>query len=52
MDFEFSPEELEFQDEVRAFLERAQSDEVMDSSPEQLSQTVDTPATLSEIVFS
>jgi alkylation response protein AidB-like acyl-CoA dehydrogenase len=44
VNFEFSPEELEFQEEVRAFLEQVQSEEVMDSSPEQLSQTVDTPA--------
>ena len=44
MQFEVDPEVLEFQREVEAFLEANQSPEVMDSQPEQLSQTVETPA--------
>ena len=44
MEFEFSEEERRFQKEVEAFLEAEQSPEVMDEHPEQLSQTVDTPA--------
>jgi alkylation response protein AidB-like acyl-CoA dehydrogenase len=44
MDFEFSPEERAFEAEVEAFLEAASSPDVMDAQPEQLSQTVDTPA--------
>ncbi len=44
MDFDFSPEELRFQQEVEAFLAANASPEVMDPNPEQLSQTVDTPA--------
>jgi alkylation response protein AidB-like acyl-CoA dehydrogenase len=44
MDFEFSPEERAFEAEVEAFLEAERSADVMDAQPEQLSQTVDTPA--------
>jgi len=44
MDFELSEEELAFEKEVVAFLEANQSPEVMDSNPEHLSQTVETPA--------
>jgi len=44
MDFEFSEEERGFQGEVERFLEASLSDAVMDRNPEQLSQTVDTPA--------
>lgn len=44
MDFELSPEEQAFEREVEAFLEAEHSDAVMDRNPEQLSQTVDTPA--------
>jgi hypothetical protein len=44
MDFDFSPEELAFQREVEAFLAANASPDVMDANPEQLSQTVDTPA--------
>ena len=43
MDFDFSPEEIAFQEEVEAFLAANASPEVMDPNPEQLSQTVDTP---------
>ena len=44
MDFEFSEDEIRFGLEVERFLaERARPD-VMDANPEQLSQTVDTPA--------
>jgi alkylation response protein AidB-like acyl-CoA dehydrogenase len=44
MDFELSPEEKAFEAEVEAFLRENVSPEVMDPNPEQLSQTVDTPA--------
>jgi alkylation response protein AidB-like acyl-CoA dehydrogenase len=44
MDFDLSPEELAFQREVEAFLAANASSDVMDANPEQLSQTVDTPA--------
>jgi alkylation response protein AidB-like acyl-CoA dehydrogenase len=44
MDFEFSPEELAFEREVEEFLAARESPEVMDPNPEQLSQTVETPA--------
>ena len=44
MNFDFSPDELVFQREVEAFLAANASPEVMDANPEQLSQTVDTPA--------
>ena len=44
MDFDLSPDELAFQREVEAFLAANASPEVMDANPEQLSQTVDTPA--------
>ena len=43
MDFDLSEEELSFEKEVVAFLEANQSEEVMDSNPEHLSQTVETP---------
>jgi alkylation response protein AidB-like acyl-CoA dehydrogenase len=44
VDFELGPEERAFEAEVEAFLREHASPEVMDASPEQLSQTVDTPA--------
>jgi hypothetical protein len=44
MNFEFSPEEIAFQDEVDRFLRDNYSPDVMDPLAEQLSQTVDTPA--------
>ena len=44
MNFDLSPEELAFQREVEAFLAANASPDVMDANPEQLSQTVDTPA--------
>jgi len=44
VDFEFSEAERQFQAEVETFLEERRSPEVMDLNPEQLSQTVDTPA--------
>jgi alkylation response protein AidB-like acyl-CoA dehydrogenase len=44
MDFELSEEERRFQQEVEAFLEEHASPDVMDTHPEQLSQTVDSPA--------
>jgi hypothetical protein len=44
VDFEFSPEERAFESEVERFLEAERSADVMDAHPEQLSQTVDTPA--------
>jgi alkylation response protein AidB-like acyl-CoA dehydrogenase len=44
MDFELGPEEQAFEREVEAFLREHASPDVMDSHPEQLSQTVDTPA--------
>jgi len=43
MDFELGPEERAFQAEVERFLDAQRSPEVMDTNPEQLSQTVDTP---------
>jgi hypothetical protein len=44
VDFELTPEEKAFEAEVEAFLSENASPEVMDPNPEQLSQTVDTPA--------
>ncbi len=44
MDFEFSEPERQFQCEVEAFLREHHSLDVMDANPEQLSQTVETPA--------
>ncbi len=44
MDFDFSPEEEAFRREVEAFLTEHASPEAMDPNPEQLSQTVETPA--------
>lgn len=44
MNFEFGPEERAFEAEFEAFLQEHHSEEVMDPNPEQLSQTVDTPA--------
>ena len=44
MDFELSAEERAFEAEVERFLEANRSPDVMDECPEQLSQTVDTPA--------
>jgi alkylation response protein AidB-like acyl-CoA dehydrogenase len=44
LDFELSPAERAFQQEVVRFLEEHRSPEVMDPNPEQLSQTVETPA--------
>jgi len=44
MDFDLLPEEQAFAEEVEAFLAANQSDESMDRNPEQLSQTVETPA--------
>jgi 3-oxocholest-4-en-26-oyl-CoA dehydrogenase alpha subunit len=44
VDFDFSAEELAFQREVETFLAANASPDVMDANPEQLSQTVDTPA--------
>ena len=44
MEFELSEEERAFEREVEAFLAENQSPEVMDANPEQLSQTVETPA--------
>ena len=44
MDFDLQPEERAFQEEVEQFLAANASPEVMDAHPEQLSQTVDTPA--------
>jgi hypothetical protein len=44
VNFELAPEERAFQAEVERFLEAHRSDAVMDRNPEQLSQTVDTPA--------
>jgi len=44
VDFELSPEEKAFEAEVEAFLRENASPEVMDPNPEQLSQTVDSPA--------
>jgi 3-oxocholest-4-en-26-oyl-CoA dehydrogenase alpha subunit len=44
VDFEFSAEERAFEAEVERFLEAERSPDVMDAHPEQLSQTVDSPA--------
>jgi hypothetical protein len=44
MDFDLLPEEQAFAEEVERFLAAHQSDETMDANPEQLSQTVETPA--------
>ena len=44
MDFEFSAEEQAFAAEVDGLLEENRSPEIMDEHPEQLSQTVDSPA--------
>jgi alkylation response protein AidB-like acyl-CoA dehydrogenase len=44
VEFEFSPEERAFEAEVEAFLRAERMPDVMDAHPEQLSQTVDTPA--------
>jgi len=44
VDFELSPEEEAFRQEVERFLAENASPEVMDPNPEQLSQTVETPA--------
>ena len=44
MEFELSPEERAFDAEVEAFLREHASADVMDACPEQLSQTVDSPA--------
>jgi len=44
MNFDLSPEELAFEREVEAFLRENASPDVMDAQPEQLSQTVDSPA--------
>jgi hypothetical protein len=44
VDFDFSDEEIAFQEELEAFLDANRSREVMDQNPEQLSQTVDSPA--------
>ena len=44
MDFEFAPDERAFEAEVERFLEAERAPDVMDAHPEQLSQTVDSPA--------
>src|SRR3989304_4537824 len=44
MDFELSEAERAFEAELERFLEERRSPEVMDRHPEQLPQTVDTPA--------
>ena len=44
MDFDLSDAERAFEAELERFLEERRSPEVMDRHPEQLSQTVDTPA--------
>jgi alkylation response protein AidB-like acyl-CoA dehydrogenase len=44
MNFELTPEEQAFEAEVEAFLQENHSPDVMDPNPEQLSQTVDSPA--------
>ena len=44
MEFDLSPEEKAFEAELEAFLRENASPEVMDPNPEQLSQTVDSPA--------
>jgi hypothetical protein len=43
MQFELTPEEKKFETEVEQFLRENWSADVMDTNPEQLSQTVDTP---------
>jgi alkylation response protein AidB-like acyl-CoA dehydrogenase len=43
MNFELSPEEQAFEQELERFLQENCSPDVMDRHPEQLSQTVDTP---------
>jgi len=44
MDFEYSPEEQAFQQDVRAFLREQHSSDVMDPTREGMAQLVDTPA--------
>jgi len=44
VNFELLPEEQAFEKEVEAFLDAHHSPDVMDAHPEQLSQTVDSPA--------
>jgi alkylation response protein AidB-like acyl-CoA dehydrogenase len=44
VDFDFSAEERAFVAELEAFLAAERSQDVMDDAPEQLSQTVDSPA--------
>jgi alkylation response protein AidB-like acyl-CoA dehydrogenase len=44
VDFDLAPEEEEFRRQVEAFLAERHSPDVMDENPEQLSQTVDSPA--------
>src|SRR5690606_31496689 len=44
VDFDFSAEERTFVAEVEAFLAAEGGPDVLDAAPEQLSQTVDTPA--------
>jgi alkylation response protein AidB-like acyl-CoA dehydrogenase len=44
MDFDLRPDELEFERELEEFLAAHHDRDVMDANPEQLSQTVDTPA--------
>jgi alkylation response protein AidB-like acyl-CoA dehydrogenase len=44
MEFEFSAEEQAFAAELEAFLDEHATSDVADANPEQLSQTVDTPA--------
>jgi alkylation response protein AidB-like acyl-CoA dehydrogenase len=44
VEFELTPDEKGFEAEVEAFLRENASPEVMDPNPEQLSQTVDSPA--------
>jgi alkylation response protein AidB-like acyl-CoA dehydrogenase len=44
LDFEFSEEEMAFAAELEAFLDEHATPDVADANPEQLSQTVDTPA--------
>ena len=44
MDFDLSPDERAFEAEVEAVLEAEHAPDVMDPNPEQLSQTVDSPA--------
>jgi len=44
VNFDFGPEERAFEAELEVFLQENHSEEVMDPNPEQLSQTVDTPA--------